>query len=319
MSTFDVTSIGEGGLRLSVPVGTRLESAAALDVQVVGTEANVVCNLRRLGWRTAWASALPDTPLGRRVATGLRSHGVDLSAVRWESEGRVGTYFVEYGSAPRATQVHFDRKDTVFSNLRSGDVDWDHVLDTRLLHLSGLTAALSDATAELVSEALSRAKSRGVAVSFDVNHRSTLWSPSEAEVALRPLVKDVELLFCSRRDAERVFGCDGPLEQVVKQVAEISPAATVVVSDAEADLGCWDGTAYRTAAPHPVQVIDRLGAGDALASGVIHGWLDGDIQAGLRAGVGMSALALSQWGEQVITTATELGDLGRDNPGRVQR
>jgi 2-dehydro-3-deoxygluconokinase len=111
---FDLTTLGEGQLRLCVPAGERLERADRFDVYVSGTEGNVADTLARLGWRTGWVSALPDSPLGRRVQRQHVLAGVDLGAVRW-AEGRLATYYVEYAVPPRSIQVWFDRRDSCFA------------------------------------------------------------------------------------------------------------------------------------------------------------------------------------------------------------
>ncbi len=120
MARFDVTTIGEGQLRYSVPAGVRLEQATQLDVNVTGTEANVTGLLSRLGWRCGWVSSLPDTPLGRRVYNEYKLAGIDLGAVRWCDRHRLATYYVEFAQPPRSSQVFYDRTDTCFVNMQLG-------------------------------------------------------------------------------------------------------------------------------------------------------------------------------------------------------
>ena len=230
MPRFDVTAIGEGQLRFSVPAGTRLEQARQLDVYASGTEANVTCTLSRLGWQCGWVSALPETPLGHRVANEYRLAGLDLSGVKWSREHRLATYYVEYAVPPRATQVYYDRADTCFNHLKVSDVPWDYLLNTRVLHLSGLTVALCEGTHALVKECLEKARAHGIKVSLDVNYRSRLWSPDEARAALTPLVQDLDILFCSRRDAKTVFGLEGEPTEVIRQLQALSGAESVVMS-----------------------------------------------------------------------------------------
>ena len=103
---FDVTSIGEMMLRLSVPSGKRLETATQLDAYPAGAEANVISLLARLERRTLWAGALPENPLGQLAASHLRAAGVDTSGVVWCENGRLGTYYVEFGAPPRAAIKH---------------------------------------------------------------------------------------------------------------------------------------------------------------------------------------------------------------------
>ncbi|MBX3056777.1 MAG: sugar kinase [Anaerolineae bacterium] len=309
MARFEVTTIGEAMLRLSVPAGVRLETARQLDLFPAGAEANVVAVLSRLGRPCGWVSALPDNPLGRLVSNALRQAGVDVTAVQWLAHGRMGTYFIEFAAPPRPTQVVYDRANSCFTQLQPAQVDWDYLLDTRLLHLTGITPPLSPGCLAIVQEALQRARERGTAVSFDVNYRQKLWSPEAAAATLLPLIQQVDLLFCSQRDAMTLFGCQGKPEEVVAQLGAQSSARHMVVSLAEEGVIGWDGQqTLRQSAP-PVQVIDRIGAGDALAAGVIHGWLDGDFAAGLRYGVTLAALALSQYGDMVITNQAELAAL----------
>ena len=185
MPRFDVTTIGEGQLRYSVPMGGHLERTARLDVNVTGTEANVTSLLARLGWRCGWVSALPNNPLGRRVAHEYAQSGLDLSAVVWSDEGRLAIYYVEFGLPPKGTQVYYDRKDTCFVNMTRDDIDWDYLLDTRLLHISGLSVPLSPSIRAILTEAMERARAARVPISFDMNYRSRIWSTDEAAAGSR--------------------------------------------------------------------------------------------------------------------------------------
>ena len=308
MPRFDVTAIGEGQLRFSVPAGTRLEQARRLDVYASGTEANVTCTLSRLGWQCGWVSALPETPLGHRVANDYRLAGLDLSGVRWSREHRLATYYVEYAVPPRATQVHYDRADTCFNHLKVGDVPWDYLLDTRVLHLSGLTVALCEGTHALIRECLERAKAHGIKVSLDVNYRSRLWSPDEARAALTPLVQGLDILFCSRRDAKTVFGLEGEPTEVIQQLQTLSGAESVVMSMSHEGILGFGGE-LRHEPIRPVIILDRIGAGDAMVAGVLHGYLQGDFSKGLAYGALTAAMALSQHGDQPLTHRAELEQL----------
>ena len=191
MPRFDVTTIGEGQLRYSVPAGKRLEQATQFDVFVAGTEANVTCLLSRLGWRCGWVSSLPNNPLGRRVSNEYRLAGLDLSAVVWSNDFRLATYYVEYAAPPRATQVYFDRASTCFTNLTVDQIDWDYLLDARLLHLSGLTVPLSGSIQEIILEAVKRAKAKDIRLSFDMNYRHRVWSTEEAAKTVKPIIRAV--------------------------------------------------------------------------------------------------------------------------------
>lgn len=309
MSRFDVTTTGEAMIRLSVPVGHRLEVTDQLDVRPGGAEANLTVALARMGRRAAWSGGLPKNPLGRFIANHLRVAGVDLSGVIWEEEGRLGTYYVEFSAPPRATQVTYDRANSVAAALTPGHMDWDLLLDTRLLHLTGITPPLSDGCREIVQQAVQRAKEAGIPISFDVNYRQKLWSEKDASDFIIPLVQGIDLFFCGRGDAKRVLGCEGDPEPVIRRLSEITNAKLCVMSLAEQGVIAFDGTQVYHEPAKPVQIIDRPGAGDGLAAGVIHGWLEGNLQLGLQTGVVLAALALSQHGDMIVTTPEEVESL----------
>jgi 2-dehydro-3-deoxygluconokinase len=308
---FDVTTLGEMMLRLSVPAGKRLETATNLDVYPAGAESNVISLLARLGRRTCWTGALPENPLGRLAANALQTAGVDLGGIVWSENGRMGTYYVEFGAPPRGTQATYDRAHSCASNLTPQEIDWQALLDTRILHLTGINPALSTACREMTREALRRAKQAGIPISFDVNYRQKLWPEAEAAETLTPLMQGVELLFCSAVDAARLFGCTGSMQEVAQAMRTRSAANTVVVTFGDQGALLWDGKTWLHETARPTQIIDRLGAGDALAAGVIHGLLENDLPAGLRYGVTLAALALSQLGDMVVTNSKELEVLSR--------
>ena len=316
---FDLTSFGEGVLRLSVPAGRRIETTRSLDVDVSGTEANVASALSRLGWRCGWISALPDTPPGRRVEQAFRPHGVDLSSLIWREQGRVSTYFVEYSNPPRPTMIYYDRKDSCFTKLTPDDIDWDYLLDTRHVHLSGLTVPLSESVGEIIAVALARAKEKGITTSFDVNYRHLLWSKEDAREKLTKLSQDIDLLFLARRDAEIVFGCGGEVSEIVEQMSRMTAARNIVMSLSSDGVVGWDGNEIRHVKARDVGIVDRIGAGDAMISGVLHGWFAGDLFKGLQYGVVMAALAMSQFGEAVVTNRTELERLLAADPIDIVR
>jgi 2-dehydro-3-deoxygluconokinase len=319
MPRFDVTAIGEVMLRYSVPVGERLERAQRLEVHPGGAEANLLGALACLGRRCAWISGLPRNPLGKIIENHLRLSNVETGGIVWSDEGRVGTYYLEFATPPRATQVYYDRADSCAARLSPEQIDWAYTLDTRLIHLTGITPALSASCLAVTQEAIRRAKAAGVAVSFDINYRAKLWSEARAVEVLTPLIQEVDILSCGQGDAARLFGLTGSPEEVLQRLAEISRAKTVITSLADEGVMAWDGSNFYHAPARPVQIIDRLGAGDALAAGVIHGWLDGNLAQGLHYGTALAALCLSMHGDVVITTPEEVEATMRSSSGGLNR
>lgn len=319
MIRFDVTTFGESMLRLSVPVGRPLELTSRLDMHIAGSESNVLAVLAQLGHRCHWVSSVPDNALGRLVANKFRLRGIDLSGVVWRENGRIGTYFVEMVAAPRIVQVIYDRDNSCVTQMTPADVGWDALLDTRLLHLTGITPALSAGCHEIVQEAVTRALAARVPVSFDINYRGKLWSPETAAKALLPLIQGSTLLFCAKRDAELLFDITGTAETVATQLAAKTGAQHVIVSVGAEGVVGWDGQQLIHQSAFDTTLIDALGAGDALAAGVIHGWLSGDFARGLQMGAVLAAMALSQVGDMVVVTQSALDDLLEKGERKVQR
>ena len=319
MPRFDVTSYGEGQLRYSVPPGQRLEMADKYDVNISGTEANVTTLLSRLGWNCGWVSSLPNNPMAKRVFNAYMLSGLDLSAVQWKNYGRLATYYVEYAVPPRSTSVFYDRTNTSFTNMCNTDIDWDYILDTKILHLSGLTLPLSENTRIIINEAIDKAKAKNITVSFDVNHRTRLWSTETARKHLTPILEKVDLLFCGLRDARTIFEFSGSPQEILQQLRALTSAKHIVMSMSENGLLGWDGEEMLHQPSRQVVVLDRIGAGDAMVGGVLHGYLQGDFIKGLAYGVTTASMNLSQYGDQLITSATELDEVVRTPSGDIVR
>lgn len=311
---FDFVSLGESMLRLSVPTGYRLDDTRALDMELAGAESNVSVALARLGWRTGWVSRMPDHALANAILRALRSDGVDVSAVKFVSDERLGTYFIEYATAPRTTQVIYDRANSAASHMMIEDIDWDYLLDTRVLHLTGITAALSDTCYAVLIEAIRRARSAGVMVSFDVNYRAKLWTAETAGEKLRPLIKEADILLCKGADASSLFGCNGNQNQLMLELQKLTTARAIFCTFGEQGAALLSGNEFVSQPALPVQIVDRIGSGDAFAAGVLDGWLSGDastmdasaLREGLRRGVALAAIALSQYGDRVLSSRAEL-------------
>ncbi len=309
MPLFDVVTFGETMIRLSPPDRARLEVTSTLDIRIGGSESNTAVGLARLGRKVSWWSRLPGTPLGRKVAMDIGKWGVDTSNVLWTDSGRVGVYFIEFGSPPRPHHVYYDRADSVVSHLTPDMVDWSHLDHARHLHVTGITAALSEGCARTVEKAILEARRRGMSISLDVNYRRKLWPPAQAKAILTPLIRGIDLLFCPVGDADAVFGLTGHSLKLARALQESLGAKTVVVpGSADGTWAVHDGRDYHSPNIRAVEV-DRIGSGDAGSAGIIHGFLDGDFGTGLRYGSAMAALKLSIPGDELIATREEIDAL----------
>ena len=177
-----VVCFGELLLRLSAPGRERLLQTPGLEVHVGGAEANVAVSLARFGHEAAMVSTVPGNALGETAVGELRRHGVDTGHVR-AGEGRMGLYFLSHGALHRPSEVLYDRAESAF--VRSADYDWERLLEgAHWLHLSGVTPALGESTAQATLAAARAARRRGVMVSFDGNFRRKLWQAWDGDAAM---------------------------------------------------------------------------------------------------------------------------------------
>lgn len=314
----DLVTLGESMLRLSPLPGEALEHAQSLRVFVGGAESNVAVTLSRLGRQVGWVSRLVDDPLGRRIAAAVRSQRVDVSAVIWTGEGRTGLYFLEPGVPPRPTRVVYDRRHSAMASIHPDMVDWSYVRSARCLHLTGITPALSAGCLDTVRRAIAEARSAGVRISFDVNYRAGLWSPDQASRVLGELAAGVDAMICSQHDADLLFDAPADPEDAAVELARKFRVPMVTMTlGAQGALAWVDGRTHRQEAVR-ADPLDPIGRGDAFAAGFLHGYLAGDIPAGLRGGVKLAALCQSYLGDIGWVTTEDL-DAPDDSSRRVQR
>lgn len=318
---YDVVGLGEVMLRLASRAPVRLEQARELDVSYGGTEANVLCALARLGHRTAWVSALPRNPWGERLGRELAGHGVDVSHVVWREGGRIGTYFIEYGVAPRPIRVVYDRAGSAVTTLDEAELDWARLCDSRVVHLTGITPALSPRLRRAWERAIAEGRAAGALVSLDVNYRAALWTPEEARACLDGLLPAVGLLFVGREDARRVFGLDGEPEAVAEALRARAPEATVVLTLGEQGSLVLADRPYRPTRLYALDAVaDRVGAGDAFAAGFLHGLLEGaGVQRAQDYGTALAALKCTMWGDIAVIRRGEVEELMAQPDPRIRR
>ncbi len=304
--TGDVACLGEAMMRLSVQPGDRLAGAQGFDANVAGAELNVAANLAAIGRSTGWVGALPDNLLGDWVVRRVRAMRVDDRGIVRVPRSRLGTFFVEMGVAPRATQVVYDRGDSAASHFAPAAVPWSYLGGAQIVHLSGITAAIGGASRATMERALAWARERRRPLSFDVNYRSLLWDPHQAADWMVAHVRGVEVLTCAERDARSLFGMAGDAPTLARALQAKFEANWVVVTRgargavAVTPTGTFEQRAIET------EVIDRIGAGDAFVAGMLDGWLERDVEAGLARGVALASLALGERGDQVTTNRAEM-------------
>jgi 2-dehydro-3-deoxygluconokinase len=286
-----IVLFGEILLRLGAPDGELLLQSPRLHVAVGGAEANVAVGLARLGGDARLVSTLPDNPLGRAAIAELRRWGVDTGGVVFGA-GRMGLYFLTPGAGPRPSDVLYDRAGSAFADADPGAVDWDVALaGTSWLHLSGVTPAVGANGAAAAIRAVAAANRLGVPVSFDGNYRARLWAQWDGDgpAILRTLSAGADLAFLNDQDLALALGhrfdqagAEARLHAAATLAFETFPrlariAATLRVRH-DSDHHDLSGRLFaRGAAPLASRtytlsgIVDRIGAGDAFASGLLHG------------------------------------------------
>lgn len=289
-----ILCFGELLLRLSAPGHELLLQRPQLDVHVGGAEANVAVALAAFGHAVAIAGVLPDNALGRGARDAMRRHGVDTGALTFAS-GRMGLYFHTSGAGHRPSDVLYDRAGSAFALAQPGDYDWPALLaGRRLLHLSGITPALGERTAQAALEAVRAARAAGVRVSFDGNFRARLWAAWDGDprTILRGLFEQADIAFADHRDIALVLGqsfdaIGDPVErfrsaataafaafpQLQRITATQRVAARVDHHRLGAVLATRDGGLHVREPLELGGIVERIGGGDAFAAGVLHGWL----------------------------------------------
>ena len=265
-----LTTLGEALIVMDPLSKGPLRHVGRFEKHVGGAEFNVAVGLSRLGHRVGWAGRLGDDEFGEEILALARAERVDVSGASLDPDAPTGLYFKEWRALGRL-RVHYYRAGSAASRMRFAEIDVDHLLSGQMLHLTGITAALSDACYELVERLLTAANDRGVAISFDVNVRRQLLRGRDPRKVLEPLAAMADLLFLSEDEAELMFG--GSDAETIKQARRDIRAATVVVHRADGAFAVEETVSE--SAGYSVEVVDTVGAGDAFVAGFLSGRLRG--------------------------------------------
>uniref|UniRef100_UPI003B3AAB8D sugar kinase n=1 Tax=Sphingomonas sp. TaxID=28214 RepID=UPI003B3AAB8D len=296
-----------------------------LTVWVAGAEANVATGLACLDHPTRMVSALPDDPLGQAARRALRAQGVDVSGIR-TLPGRMGIYYVTPGAGLRATNVIYDRARSAFAEAPADGWDWDALLaGAGRLHMSGITPALGPGGTAAALAAADAAARAGVPISFDGNYRARLWEAWDGRPrdTLTALVSRADILFGNHRDValllDRHFSGEGADRR--REAAEAAFAAfpnlRLIASTARhvedtdhhriAARVDTPARGFQTDEARIAGIVDRIGAGDAFAAGVLQGQQEGQsLEDVARSGLALTALKHSLPGDASLFGRADL-------------
>jgi 2-dehydro-3-deoxygluconokinase len=302
----DLATFGETMLRLSTPRGEPLETAPELRVRAAGAESNVAVTAARLGARATWVSKLPDSPLGRRVAGAIRSHGVE-PAVAWTDRHRQGTYFLEQLGDPAGPNVVYDREGAAVTTATPEELPLEPVREASVVFTTGITPGLSDQLEETTRSVLETADESGVRTALDVNYRSKLWSPAAARESLEGLFELVDLLVVAERDARTVLDRDGDPREVANGLREAFGFETVVLTRGEEGALAVTADGIHRQSAFEAETLDPVGTGDAFVGGYLARRVaDDDIPDALEYGAAVAALKRGIAGDQAVVAPADV-------------
>ncbi|GAA4238597.1 sugar kinase [Actinomadura meridiana] len=266
--SIDLVTFGETMARLENPVVGPMRHARALDLGVGGAESNVAIGMCRLGGTAAWFGRVGDDEFGRLITTVLAGEGVRLDHTVVDRSAPTALLFKERRSGT-LTRVQYYRKGSAGSRLDPSDVPHDLVRSARVLHVTGITAAISATARQALDDAVETARDAGVPVSLDLNYRQALWTPTEAGDCLRKLVKRADLVFATEQEARLVVPDSGDdLAALAASLGALGPRDVLVKRGAAGVVALCEGDLVVQPA-HRVPVIDPVGAGDAFAAGYL--------------------------------------------------
>jgi 2-dehydro-3-deoxygluconokinase len=322
-----IVCFGELLVRISAQLGQRIGDIGNWQPYIGGAEANVGVGLARLGNEVDFIGALSDNELGDAAIGELRRHGINTKNIARQN-GRMGLYFLSTGIMQRASQIVYDRENSVFAKFDFSKINWHEILENAdLLHISGVTAALGEGAYNCALNAMQIANEIGVKISYDCNYRPKLWEnwSNQAPQKIKALMQCANIMFASYRDIQLVFGNNfadfgdekenQAAEFAFKELPNLEIMASTPRVQISASINKLGGIAFarnnnaKTDFYDLDAIVDRIGSGDAFAAGLLHGLLNGeDLQKSLLMGVGSACLKHSQNGDFCLNDLQMLED-----------
>lgn len=326
---FDVLSFGEVMLRLSPSGKERIGQSDVFEKCAGGSELNVVSGISQLGLRTGLITKLPDNLLGHYIQNKVRFCGVSDDHILFDESphARLGVYYYEGGVYPRKPSVVYDRQNSAFCSIQLDEIPENIFHQSRLFHTSGISLALGDNARAAAIHLIRGFKQASALISFDVNYRATLWSEAEARAAVESILPFVDILFVSEETSRRMFAKTGPLQDIMKSYTQDYPIRIVatterqIISPSRHNFGSMiysrELDAFFTEPPYAnIEVIDRIGSGDAYVSGVLFGYLKyHDCQKALEFGNAMSSVKNTIPGDLTSSSFSEISKTISDHRG----
>ncbi|GAB2745486.1 sugar kinase [Arthrobacter bambusae] len=267
-----VVTLGETMALMASDKAGPLAHASTLSLGIGGSESNVAIGLQRLGVQAVWCGRIGADSLGQLVEREIRAEGVVVH-VTVDDDAPTGLMIKERRT-PTAQKVAYYRSGSAGSRIAPDDVDERLIAGAALLHVSGITPALSPQAASTLHYAIAAAKAAGVPVSFDLNYRSKLWDAGTAGRAYREIIAHVDIVFAGLEEAEVAIGTARDAEEAARCIAAMGPSQVVIKLGADGALAFIDGQLFRQEAM-AIDVLDTVGAGDAFVAGYLAEFVEG--------------------------------------------
>ena len=318
---FDLISFGEVMLRLSPPNKEKISQSEVFEKNCGGSEFNVASGAANLGIRSAIVTKLPKNKMGHFIARRIRYGTVSDDYVVWDNSDskRLGIYYYESGVFPRKSAVVYDRAASSVCSLKLFEIPDEIYGKTRMFHISSISLALGEELRQTAIEVIKRMKKSGVAISFDVNYRAALWSEEEARELIKTILPLVDILFVSEETSRRMMQKEGTLDEIMKSYADeygcrvVATTRREVVSPTKHNFGSriyFDGKFYEEPHYKNIEVIDRVGSGDAYVAGMLYGILSGgSIEESMSYGNALSAVKNTVLGDMSISSIDEVNSI----------
>lgn len=268
-----LVTLGETMVLLSAPPACRLRHVTSLAVGIGGAESNVAIGVRRLGGASAWIGRVGDDELGELVVGRIAAEGVDIGGAVSDPDVPTSLMIKERRTSALSAVTYY-RAGGPGSRLHPDDLDSDRIAAAGVLHLTGITPALSDSACDTVRAAIETARAAGVLVSLDINYRAALWEESTAQKVLTDLVRRCDIVFAGDDEAT-MLGLSGSPESLAASLSELGPSQAVIKLGSRGAVAHLDG-ARHTVSALPVDAVDPVGAGDAFVAGYLTELLDGE-------------------------------------------
>lgn len=320
---FDALALGEILLRLSAPTNERIVRGDTFEKCAGGAELNVVSGISMMGLRTGVISKVPNNDIGTYIKNHLRFCGVSDDCLIYDDskDARLGIYFYESGAYPRKSSVVYDRRHSSINTIKLSDIPESTFSSARLFHTCGITLALSPQTREVTEECIKKFKANGTLISFDVNFRANLWDEATAKECIERILPYVDILFVSEETSRRTFGKTGDIKDIMKSYTKDYNISIVATTDrkvispkkhtfSSTIYNAKEDKFYEEAPYENIEVIDRIGSGDAYVSGVLYGLLStDDCQRALEIGNAASAIKNTIPGDLPSTDLVEINKI----------